>query len=223
MSSETIDASQLPLDKCSDPKVLDPLLSLLFEPTPSLHNVLVPGVLDRLSSTAMPSTYSQLIDTCSDVASQWTWEDKAGFIAGHPMIGAPKVSGLSGKEQGSGPVTPQVVIDRYGSQHEIMAYTRLQHLNTLYCKIYPDLRYITFVNGRPRQAIVNEMEEALGVTVSPQPLPDDYPVAEPALDSEEVRTKVKSKDSAEWKTECDRGLADVWLIGKSRLKTLSLV
>jgi 2-oxo-4-hydroxy-4-carboxy--5-ureidoimidazoline (OHCU) decarboxylase len=104
----------------------------------------------------------------------------------------------------------------------ISDHGRLAHLNQMYCKVYPGLRYITFVNGRPRAAIVNEMEAVLGLPASPQALPDDFATASPSIDSNEVERKVKSQDSQNWKAECERGLADVWRIAKARLKGLNL-
>ena len=103
--------ANLTLEKCaSDRSTLDQLLSLLFEPTPTLHDLLTPAVLQRLRAGATPKTYEEIIDVCRSVGNSWKWDQKAEFVHGHPMIGAPKVTGLSGKEQGS--PTSQVVLDR---------------------------------------------------------------------------------------------------------------
>ncbi|KAK8850509.1 hypothetical protein IAR55_004427 [Kwoniella newhampshirensis] len=202
----------LALEDCTSADSLTQLLTLLFEPSDPLRDLLVPSVLLRLTTrTSPPSTYNELIDICEEVAKDWTWDEKAEFLSGHPMIGEVKgLSKLSGKEQGGAVVTPQVILDR------------LAHLNALYCKIYPGMRYITFVNSRPRSAIIPEMESILSLPLSPQPLPDDFPTSEPGLDSADVESRVKSPDSAEWKNECERGLGDVWLIGRARLKGLGL-
>lgn len=95
---------------------LDHALALLLEPTPTLHDLLVPQVLSRLETINQPlDTYSHLIDLCLDVAADWTYDQKARFVQGHPKIGAPaaKISALSGKEQSAGPVTPRVVLERF--------------------------------------------------------------------------------------------------------------
>lgn len=102
------------------------------------------------------------------------------------------------------------------------AEARLNHLNALYCAAFPGLRYITFVNGRSRAAIVPGFEETIGVTSSPIPLPDDYAADQPPLDSEEARRLVRGQETEEWKAECERCLADVWAIGKARVKALGL-
>ena len=92
----------------------------------------------------------------------------------------------------------------------------------MYRTAFPGLRFVTFVNGRPRADIIPEMEEVIGVQPSPRPLPDDYPAATPAVDSQEVKDLVRPRESQAWREECDRGLADVWRIGVARLKTLGV-
>jgi hypothetical protein len=66
------------------------------------------------------------------------------------------------------------------------------------------------------------MERLIGLDVSPEPLPDDYLTIAPGPDSEEVENLIRPRESEAWKMECERGLGDVWLIGKARLKTLGL-
>ncbi|WVQ86043.1 hypothetical protein IAT38_008211 [Cryptococcus sp. DSM 104549] len=195
-----------PIESCADAQTLTTLLALLFEPSPPLHSLLVPSVLLRLTARSeVPASYNEIIDICQEVASDWTWDEKAEFLSGHPMIGEVKgLSALSGKEQGGARPTPKPVLDR------------LAHLNQVYCKIYPGLRYITFVNGRSRAEIIPELEGILGLTPSLE-APE-----EPALDSDEVEKKVKSPAGEEWKKECERGLQDVWLIGRARLGGLGL-
>lgn len=89
------------------------VLSTLFEPSPPLHTLLVPSVLERLSSSSLPQSYNQLIDICANVAEGWSWEQKGEFLSGHPMIGEVKgLSKLSGKEQSGGGETSKEVLER---------------------------------------------------------------------------------------------------------------
>jgi hypothetical protein len=88
--------------------------------------------------------------------------------------------------------------------------------------VFPRLRYITFVNGRSRAEIVPGFEETIGISQSSKPLSDDLTTDQPALNSDEARRLVKSQETEEWKAECERCLADVWAIGKARVKALSL-
>ena len=101
---------------------------------------------------------------------------------------------------------------------------RLAHLNALYSHVFSGLPYITFVNGRPRSAIVTEMETNLSrisptSLVSPIPLPDNYPIDHPPLSQ---FTKVFSPGDLLWENECERALGDIWLIAKSRLGGMGL-
>ncbi len=112
MAHQTSDQPILTLEDLTSSTSLTTLLSLLFEPSPPLKTLLVPSVLLRLTSLdTPPASYSQLIDVCSEVAEGWTWEQKAVFLSGHPMIGEVKgLSAMSGTEQGG--ATPKVVLDR---------------------------------------------------------------------------------------------------------------
>lgn len=43
-----------------------------------------------------------------------------------------------------------------------------------------------------------------------------------SADEGAVKEAIRQPDSPEWKAECERGLGDVWLIGKARLKGLGV-
>lgn len=103
----------LPLEDLTSASSLTSLLSLLFEPSPPLRSLLVPSVLLRLTALdSPPDSYNQPIDICADVAGGWTWDQKADFLSGHPLIGEIKgLSEMSGEEQGG--ATPEVVLDRW--------------------------------------------------------------------------------------------------------------
>ncbi len=99
---------------------------------------------------------------------------------------------------------------------------RLAHLNKVYSLLYSGLPYITFVNGRPRSAIVTEMEAHMGLSLSPDPLPMDFPTDQPALDDPALRSRVCERGSDAWKVECERALGDVWRIARSRVDGMGL-
>jgi 2-oxo-4-hydroxy-4-carboxy--5-ureidoimidazoline (OHCU) decarboxylase len=84
--------------------------------------------------------------------ASWDTSYQSEFIAGHPRIGESKnLSSLSAEEQGA--TAPGVI----PTPPEVLAC--LSHLNTCYETKYTGLRYITFVNGRTRRAIAEEMED----------------------------------------------------------------
>jgi 2-oxo-4-hydroxy-4-carboxy--5-ureidoimidazoline (OHCU) decarboxylase len=174
-------------------------LRILFEPSPILISTLAP----QLAARRQPlSSYSELIDVALLAIAEWDTSSQSEFIAGHPRIGESKnLSNLSAKEQGttgSASTPPEVL-------------TRLAHLNACYEAKYPGLRYITFVNGRSRHAIAEEMEDFLGFKHSLSP-------DEPALrgaESVDVGGEV-------WILELRRAVDDIGRIAKSRLTSLGV-
>ena len=183
--------------------ILATVLSLLFESSPTLLNRLVPEYARRLkgsSDSDLPTNYSDVVDQSLGLVHDWSWSNKAEFVGGHPRIGEVKgLSALSSAEQGQAgapaPTPPEVL-------------ARLARLNAIYEKRYPGLIYITFVNGRSRAAIKDEMEAKLGV-----------PGGE-AVDAE-AHGRV-SAGSDEWVREVRRAIDDVGKIAKSRLAALGV-
>ncbi|KAF8909312.1 Oxo-4-hydroxy-4-carboxy-5-ureidoimidazoline decarboxylase [Gymnopilus junonius] len=175
-------------------------LEILFEHSPILVNVLEPQLNGFLQSSSNIASYSKLIDFALAEISKWNIQAQLQFIFGHPRIGENKnLSTLSANEQGAKGLNP--------TPPEVLA--RLAHLNACYEKKYPGLRYITFVNGRPRAAIAEEMEKVLDCSHS---LSDE----DPALES------ITPVDIGEnkWKSELDRALYDIGRIAKSRLRAM---
>ncbi|KAF9820623.1 hypothetical protein IEO21_01326 [Rhodonia placenta] len=187
------------LSSTADPNSpLAQALAILFEPTPTLFSELVPGLVSHIASRSTPITsYSELIDASLDVIATWDDDLKAQFIAGHPRIGEVKgLSHLSAKEQAATATPPEVL-------------ARLAHLNACYEHLYPGLRYITFVNGRSRAAIKDEMEGVLGVEPS-------LSASQPSASS----IAVVQTGTKEWKDELERAVVDIGKIAQSRLKAL---
>ena len=176
-------------------------LDILFEHSPVLINTLEPQLRTMLKSSPLLDSYTQLIDYALAQIMSWDLSAQSQFISGHPRIGENKnLSNLSAKEQGSGvvPTSPEVL-------------ARLSHLNACYEIRYPELRYITFVNGRTRLAIAEEMEDML---CFPHCLSPDDPPFETICPID--------ISSEEWKRELDRAVLDIGRIAKSRLEALGV-
>lgn len=174
-------------------------LAILFEGSPTLFANLVPGLALSLSTSSPIDSYGALIDAALVVIALWPDTLRAQFIAGHPRIGEVKgLSHLSAKEQAAQSTPPEILV-------------RLTHLNACYERRYPGLRYITFVNGRSRTTIKDEMEGVLGFARS---VSADQPPLE-SVGSIEV-------SGAAWKDELDRAVVDVGRIAKSRLESLGV-
>ncbi|KZT27822.1 hypothetical protein NEOLEDRAFT_1059816 [Neolentinus lepideus HHB14362 ss-1] len=184
-------------------------LALLFEPSTLLFSDLIPELEATLRKpTSAITTYTALIDKTLEIIRAWPDELKAKFVGAHPRIGEVKgLSAFSAKEQGqaNGNAGSSVAAT------SPMVLERLAHLNACYERRYPGLRYITFVNGRSRAVIAEEMEGVLGI---PHSLSLDQPPAE-ALGVVEV-------GSAEWRSELNRAVEDVGRIAKSRLSALGM-
>ncbi|KAH8093787.1 Oxo-4-hydroxy-4-carboxy-5-ureidoimidazoline decarboxylase [Cristinia sonorae] len=177
---------------------LSEVLVTFFEDSAILRNTLVPQLSSHLrqSTTSSISSYSQLIDVALGIISTWDDPLKAEFIEGHPRIGEQKgLSHLSAKEQAAVATRPEVLL-------------RLAHLNQCYEHRYHGLRYITFVNGRPREMIVKEMEGVLGFGSGDVPNVDGLGQVE--------------KGGEAWREELERAVYDVGQIAKSRLKALGV-
>ncbi|RXW23035.1 hypothetical protein EST38_g2806 [Candolleomyces aberdarensis] len=182
-------------------------LSILFEHSPILVSKLEPQlseIFDKSPSSSSPlSSYEELIDLSLAEITQWDIPAQSEFISGHPRIGeSSNLSKLSAKEQGAQGVKP--------TPPEVLK--RLEHLNAAYEVKYPGLRYITFVNGRSRAAIAEEMEGVLGWEHSLGP-------DQPSLDT--VQPVEKSNEA--WLSELKRAVGDVGKIAKSRLGSLGVV
>lgn len=181
----------------SSPESTSPLattLSVLFEPSPILFDRLVPELANSFASGSKVDSYTSLIDRAIGVIDAWDDQQKAQFVTGHPRIGENQhISTLSANEQGASSAS----IKTASTPPEVLE--RLAELNARYEKIYPGLRYITFVNGRSRAEIAQEIE---GVLSSKQ-------------ESVEV-------GGDQWTRELNRAVADVGRIAKSRLNKLGI-
>ncbi|KAF8478250.1 Oxo-4-hydroxy-4-carboxy-5-ureidoimidazoline decarboxylase [Gautieria morchelliformis] len=189
-------------DVLSSPGTLEsPLaraLSTLFEPSAVLLEKLVPELASQSLSI---TTYSSLIDLAVTTISSWDTHTRAAFIAAHPRIGeVGNLSHLSRQEQAAKATPPDVL-------------ARLAQLNAMYERRYPGLRYITFVNGRSRAEIRDEMEGVLGGA-------GDREGGGEGVGGEVMPVEV---GGSEWMKELDRAVVDVGRIAKSRLAALGAV
>ncbi|KAI0028672.1 Oxo-4-hydroxy-4-carboxy-5-ureidoimidazoline decarboxylase [Vararia minispora EC-137] len=167
-------------------------LATLFEPSPSLYTNLVPALAHAVRG---PRTYHALVDDATREILSWPPGQQVAFVGAHPRIGEVSgLSALSAQEQASRKTPTEVFI-------------RLGELNVAYERKYEGLRYITFVNGRSQQEIMEEMEEKLGVgkgAIDPATL-ESVPIG-----------------STEWETEVRRAVEDVGRIAKARLAMMGV-
>ncbi|KAF4591383.1 Oxo-4-hydroxy-4-carboxy-5-ureidoimidazoline decarboxylase [Ophiocordyceps camponoti-floridani] len=139
------------LSSCPEPEQ-KAALDLLFEPSAAMHEMLVPIV-----QSTTHTSYDDLITACqqhlTSLATQEMGPKLLSILGSHPRLGAAKVSSQqSVAEQAS------LVGGGGGGGDEDEAQTQtLSSLNAEYETRFPGLRYVVFVNGRPRSDIMRDM------------------------------------------------------------------
>ncbi|CAO1633009.1 unnamed protein product [Sympodiomycopsis kandeliae] len=220
MSTHTIlPADQIPT--IDSPDSISPILLRLLECPVSLLPTLSSQVLTSLQDLPdedRPTSYEGLLDVarfCVEEDPGWKEVERAQFIGGHPRIGRQKgaISKDSQKEQGAESSEPEEI------------FQKLEKLNYLYERRYPTLRFVTYVAGRSRKLVADELEQLLGHNTIGLP-PSD---AAFNLDSPQSsgswqgfpKTEVKSVGSPEWSTELHRGEDALWEIAGDRAGKLT--
>ncbi|KAN0059926.1 hypothetical protein ACQY0O_007899 [Thecaphora frezii] len=185
------------------------LLRLLECPTellPTLASQCATAIAD-LPDEDRPRSFEGLLDVarfCVDDDPGWDVPHRAKFLGGHPRIGAPitnntaELSEESRNEQlKGGHVDPATL-------------QRLAKLNALYEARYPGLRFVTYVAGRSRTAVADELADNLGPAIADLASASDLPAAE-----------VKPPGTQEWDTELERGSDALWEIAADRAGKLT--
>ncbi|KAF9585952.1 hypothetical protein BGW38_010810 [Lunasporangiospora selenospora] len=134
-------------------------VTLLFEPAPPIVN--------HLYSKRPYANYSALIDETEAFLSNpdsLTLEEKIEVVNAHPRIGAAKanLSALSLIEQGYTPedAAKKVEATATPSQDDEVTQATLKRLNHEYEDKF-GFKFVVFVNGRPRSAIIPVMEDRI--------------------------------------------------------------
>jgi len=143
------------------------ILDLLFEPSTALHTLSLPLISPDSTTVQSFESYDDLIIAIglqltelaeSKSTSDTEWLDT--ILGAHPRLGAKKVeSKLSQMEQAA-------MVKASGgdsrSEEEIrQEQETLQKLNEDYENAFPGLRYVVFVNGRPRPVIFEDMQKRI--------------------------------------------------------------
>lgn len=128
------------------------MLDLLFEPSPAIHDTLLPVI-----RTAQYTSYPELIDACQirllSLAAASSASDPdprvLSALGSHPRLGEKHVeSEQSAAEQANIRATT-------GDDDDVVDQLRV--LNDEYEAKFPGLRYVVWVNGRGRPEIMDDM------------------------------------------------------------------
>ncbi|KAL6894790.1 Oxo-4-hydroxy-4-carboxy-5-ureidoimidazoline decarboxylase [Trichoderma evansii] len=122
------------------------VLDVLFEPSPAIHNTLLPVI-----RTAVYNSYPDLIDVCqirllalaAKSAETEPHPVLLSVLGSHPRLGEKNIESAQS-------VAEQANIQG-GSEEELAT------LNREYEEAFPGLRYVVFVNGRGRPEIMDDM------------------------------------------------------------------
>ena len=117
------------------------------------------GFLGRLAVARPFGTSDAMFATARTIAHAMPEEEQVELIDAHPRLGAPpgSVSALSYVEQGYAADAARRAADAEAAR----VASELERLNTTYEERF-GFRYCVFVAGRPRAALLPEMEAALG-------------------------------------------------------------
>jgi hypothetical protein len=113
MADLSFDPKKVKLDNTLTSNQIKEIVSILFGHSDVLETELVPALSADLKQRHEPlGDYQTFIDLCAGRVEGWKYDRKGAFLEGHPEIGAPKVTGLSAKEQGTAAVDPRT-LERY--------------------------------------------------------------------------------------------------------------
>jgi hypothetical protein len=107
MAELSFDSKTTRLDRTTPTTHIREIVDTLFGHSDVLDQHLLPAISKSFSISSEPlANYESFINLCEKHVNEWDYEKKGQFLSGHPEIGAPKVSGLSAKEQGTAQVDP---------------------------------------------------------------------------------------------------------------------
>ncbi|KAF2273154.1 uncharacterized protein EI97DRAFT_436395 [Westerdykella ornata] len=136
------------LPTLDDPS-LKQILDLLFEPSPPLHTLVLP----LLRSTPYPNydalisaIRSKLLALASSSSKDGDVDLLSQILCAHPRLGEKKISSEQSRREQA---------QLHGGKDE--EARMLEELNRQYEETFPGLRYVVFVNGRPRPEIMDNM------------------------------------------------------------------
>lgn len=127
------------------------ILDLLFEPSTQLHTLSVPLLHER-TFTSYHDLISAVGVLLTDLSESASTSDTAwlhDILGSHPRLGAKRVESTQSQAE-------QAQLQGGGEEAE-----QLKLLNEEYERHYPGLRYVVFVNGRSRPAIMDDMEQRI--------------------------------------------------------------
>ncbi|KAL2123668.1 hypothetical protein VTJ04DRAFT_33 [Mycothermus thermophilus] len=171
--------------------LLPEVLDILFEPSATLHSIAVPALVEALEKgdddgsddvagyerlvNVVKSKLLALAETASTAGGGVDATAARGklhnILGSHPRLGrkpvpggggeAEKLSALSAAEQGKMRAASSSSGSGASLEEAEKEEEELARLNAEYEARFPGLRYVTWVNGRPRRVILEDMRERI--------------------------------------------------------------
>ncbi|KAI1908442.1 hypothetical protein LOZ61_005578 [Ophidiomyces ophidiicola] len=144
------------------------VVDLLFEPSAHIHS-LVSLILEQNEFTSYPTLINAIQERLTAIASSTAAEDRTvllDILGSHPRLG-PKPSSPKAAKDGTCPRgdhlsemsrAEQANLNKAGQQGTA---EQLSALNHEYEQHFPGLRYVTFVNGRARDVIMEDIRRRI--------------------------------------------------------------
>ncbi|QDS76087.1 hypothetical protein FKW77_006163 [Venturia effusa] len=137
------------------------ILDLLFEPSPTLHSLFLPltGFQKFFSYNDLVAAIGAKLSSLAESSKKDDLQELENVLSSHPRLGEKKVdSALSRMEQDA-----MIKASEGGVEDEakVREAEMLRRLNREYEEAFPGLRYVVFVNGRPRTVIFEDMKRRI--------------------------------------------------------------
>ncbi|TID18353.1 Oxo-4-hydroxy-4-carboxy-5-ureidoimidazoline decarboxylase protein [Venturia nashicola] len=137
------------------------ILDILFEPSPALHSIFLPltgAQTFRSYKHLITATGTKLFSLAESSKSE-DLRELEHVLSSHPRLGEKKVeSAMSKMEQAA---MLKASGEGEGGEAKAKEAETLRALNKEYEETFPGLRYVVFVNGRPRTAIFENMKSRI--------------------------------------------------------------
>ncbi|XXH04499.1 hypothetical protein Hte_010915 [Hypoxylon texense] len=143
-----------------DDGTLGSVLDALFEPSADLHALAIPGIRGAPNFTSYASLIKNVGDSMSQLAQSSADPDARaklhGILGSHPRLGEKKVESAQSRAEQA-----HLNASSGGSAEKEEEAAKLKALNEEYEARFPGLRYVVFVNGRSRPAVMQNMRERI--------------------------------------------------------------
>lgn len=139
-------------------KTIEWVLDTLFEPSEDLHALAVPAIQNTESIGSYEHLIRDIGALMSSLAESTAPDARAKLhriLGSHPRLGEKKVESAQSRAEQA-----HLNASDNSREKEIEA-AKLKELNEEYEARFPGLRYVVFVNGRSRAAVMQNMRERI--------------------------------------------------------------